>query len=40
MEKGKSNYESPEVEVILFELSDIVTASFGDEYDDGGWDEI
>lgn len=43
MEKLKETYEEPTLELILFEFSDIVTASVGDndfsddDVDSGGW---
>lgn len=40
MEKPKEFYEAAEVEVVLFEFSDIVTASGSDWVDPPGDDDI
>lgn len=35
----KENYEEPEMEIVIFETSDIITASVTREDDEIEWDE-
>jgi hypothetical protein len=39
-EKMKKQYENAEMEILEFEVSDVITISDGGIEEDGGWEEI